>query len=192
MIPSDHNHPIHDGLSSRGRRRSLFFLGGIVLSVRFTAAVAWGSLALFAVRFRAQGCVCHGGRRCRVHGRFLGVRGVNISVPPGELLRVQCPRLRRWGGAALYGTNPWHWYATAGLPAVLGVWVVPCIVALINCAGASEKYRRSTSVLVIIVVITRGGPLRLAPQGVSVSSACAAALPRARGGGSGRRVRRRG
>lgn len=26
-------------------------------------------------------------------------------------------------GASLYGTHPWHWYATAGWPAVLGPWL---------------------------------------------------------------------
>lgn len=38
------------------------------------------------------------------------------------------------GGSSFYGTNPWHWYFSQGIPAVLGVNVVPFLLG-IRCSN---------------------------------------------------------
>ena len=35
------------------------------------------------------------------------------------------------GGAELYGVHPWYWYYAVGVPAVLGVWVVPYVLQVV-------------------------------------------------------------
>jgi hypothetical protein len=53
------------------------------------------------------------------------------------------------GGAALYGTHPWHWYITQGLPAVLGPTYILAIW------GAWDMQRRLAWLVLWVVGVLR-------------------------------------
>ena len=39
------------------------------------------------------------------------------------------------GVSEFYGTHPWHWYVSAGVPTLLGPWIVPYLVSFVGGGG---------------------------------------------------------
>ncbi|KAF5294624.1 hypothetical protein FQA39_LY02756 [Lamprigera yunnana] len=46
-----------------------------------------------------------------------------------------------------YGTQPWYWYMSAGLPAILGIQIVPFILASINIIRNRHVYQENLALL---------------------------------------------
>ncbi len=71
---------------------------------------------------------CHGAliSKCRKRRR------VHVSLQVVYTMVLHCAQ----GGAARYGTHPWHWYVTQGLPTVLGPGIAPlALFGMYSAAG---------------------------------------------------------
>eukprot|EP00978_Attheya_sp_CCMP212_P023433 scaffold71755_cov88-Attheya_sp.AAC.1 len=100
----------------------------LVIPSKETANVCWKRKRRRLLEF--------GGYVWKVPALF-GALGVGLAM----ILDRYCFGMGRWvipawgsfefnvlqGNGALYGTHPWHWYATAGLPAILGV-LLPLLI----------------------------------------------------------------
>jgi len=51
---------------------------------------------------------------------------------------------------SFYGSHPWHWYFTVGLPTVLGINTLPFIFGIIETVRKSSKYPVSKQLLITI------------------------------------------
>ncbi|KAJ2945135.1 hypothetical protein O0L34_g9196 [Tuta absoluta] len=79
-----------------------------------------GRLRLFVRTYVPIGVVC-GGALVALDSYFHG----SLVVTPWEFFRANVLQ----DIASFYGTHPWHWYLTQGLPAVLGINLVPLVWA---------------------------------------------------------------
>lgn len=52
---------------------------------------------------------------------------------------------------AWYGTQPWHWYLSTGLPAVLGIQLVPFVLAVIVILKNRQSHPNELALLGCIV-----------------------------------------
>ncbi|XP_030764543.1 GPI mannosyltransferase 3 [Sitophilus oryzae] len=53
--------------------------------------------------------------------------------------------------ASNYGTHPWHWYLSSGLPAILGIQILPFIMAILIILKARKNHPNELVLLATIV-----------------------------------------
>jgi GPI mannosyltransferase 3 len=144
----------------RRRRRAFvaFYLGGLSTAIRFTALAAFVPMGLllanqFASSQQQQSpAQKHTSRlrRIRSFASYLlwpcaafGVAGIATSVVLDRVMygfwTVPFLGLIHFNVvlnyASLYGSHPWHWYFSAGLPAVAGLLLVPLLGMLLFKPG---------------------------------------------------------
>ena len=149
--------------NENGRRSSLpraflaFFLGGICCSVRFTCLAA----------FVPMGLILAFQRRCRSLVFVVGYV-VGICAAPGIAGLFLTLLLDRYvygfwafpllgniqfnileGNGSLYGTHPFHWYITAGIPAIAGL-LLPLLV--LDFFGKWSHARRNIWIVCLVYI----------------------------------------
>lgn len=55
------------------------------------------------------------------------------------------------GVGEFYGSHPWHWYLSQGLPAILGVQILPFIVATVHILKNRQMYPNELALLGSII-----------------------------------------
>lgn len=75
------------------------------------------------------------------HGSFI--------ITPYEFFKVNVLE----GISSFYGTHPWYWYLNTGLPAVLGIGMIPFFLAVFT-AIQSWNFSRSRQVLLTSIIFT--------------------------------------
>lgn len=108
-----------------------FLLGGCSVAMRFSSVTAWVPMGiLLALRHRHESMWTALGFLLRVCA-FFGVTGIALACAVDRCFYGfwTIPFLGSFhfnvllGNAALYGSHPWHWYLTAGIPAIAGLWL---------------------------------------------------------------------
>ena len=107
-----------------GREWRFLHAAGLATLMRPTSVVLWVVCAAFRlVQRRRAGIVGFIARGAAVTALWLAV-GVAVDYAATGRLYVSQVEFFRFnfleGKSALFGTHPWHWYATQGLPAMLG------------------------------------------------------------------------
>ena len=136
----------------------IFVLGGIAVGIRFTAVVAFVPLGLLLARRRCQNAmdfVLYVMHTCA----FCGLLGLMLSLVVDRIFYGfwALPFLGSFhfnailGMANLYGSHPWHWYVTAGVPAVAGL-VSPMIPVALWYKTTGPKGDNNVTLLQSIVV----------------------------------------
>jgi GPI mannosyltransferase 3 len=157
------------GPRSRNHRRRAcwaFCLGGLSTAIRFTSLAAFVPMGALLARQHASSQRQDPAPK-RVAARlqwltafatyllwpcaFFGVAGIATSVVLDRLM-YGFWTVPFWGlihfnvvlnNASLYGSHPWHWYFSAGLPAVTGLLLVPLLSMLLFksnvVAGATNQ-----------------------------------------------------
>ena len=116
------------------RRCLCFLLGGCSVAVRFSSVTAWVPMGIllatassnphenswtkklfFLIRICAVNGILGIAIACLVDRYFYGFWAIPFlgSFHFNVML----------GNSALYGSHPWHWYLTAGIPAITGLWL---------------------------------------------------------------------
>eukprot|EP01062_Namystynia_karyoxenos_P045309 TRINITY_DN33653_c0_g1_i2.p2 TRINITY_DN33653_c0_g1~~TRINITY_DN33653_c0_g1_i2.p2 ORF type:complete len:592 (+),score=184.24 TRINITY_DN33653_c0_g1_i2:57-1778(+) len=107
---------------------------GVAVALRPTALLLWGPLLACSAAARRGLCGAAGGvLACAAGGLAVSAAAVALDtalygrfvVAPLEFVRFNVLS----GGAAHFGTHPFHWYFTQGLPAVLGTHLVWFLLA---------------------------------------------------------------
>ena len=122
---------------------------GISVMLRPTSGVVFA--ALVAAGVWDVGVTRRGGMS-RVWGSVLGVMGVRVLGPMALGWVGVAVGLDSWmygaetwvcvpwnfvrfnvgsGVSEFYGTHPWHWYVTAGIPTLLGPWIIPYVLSFV-------------------------------------------------------------
>jgi GPI mannosyltransferase 3 len=168
------------GIGRNGVRRACcaFYLGGLSTAVRFTSLAAFVPMGVLLAHRHASSCVQqeHPATRFQWLASFVsylagpcaafGLAGIATSVALDRLMygfwTVPFLRLIHFNVvlnyASLYGSHPWHWYFTAGLPAVSGLLLLPLLSMLVFKHGAvggslTNGSRNLWCILVSYVVI---------------------------------------
>ncbi|XP_052776100.1 GPI mannosyltransferase 3-like [Mya arenaria] len=118
--------------SSHSVRRFLL-LASLSIIVRPTAAVIW----ILICSWHLQNCKNNLYRTVKTY-IIVGVVSLGMSatidrVFYGEWTFVQYNFLQfnvLGGGGSFYGTHPWHWYLTQGLPVVMGLHMAPFLMGI--------------------------------------------------------------
>jgi GPI mannosyltransferase 3 len=145
-------------ISQNGIRRACFafYLGGLSTAVRFTSLAAFVPMGVLLAHRCASSCAQqkHPGTRLQWLSSFVsylvgpcaafGLAGIATSVVLDRIMygfwTVPFVALIHFNVvlnyAKLYGSHPWHWYFTAGLPAVSGLLLLPLLSMLFFKHGA--------------------------------------------------------
>ncbi|XP_037721691.1 GPI mannosyltransferase 3 isoform X1 [Drosophila subpulchrella] len=122
--------------------------------LRPTAAVIWLPLSLYHLRKSRQNVLELILKRFVLIGLLVAGLGIAIDtywhgqliVTPYEFLKYNI--FNNIG--SFYGSHPWHWYFTVGLPTVLGINTLPFIFGIIETVRKSNKYPVSKQLLITI------------------------------------------
>lgn len=78
------------------------------------------------------------------HGSFV--------ITPWEFFKINV-----WEGiASFYGSHPFYWYFSSGLPAILGIGVIPFYLAIIDTINSWEKSKDRQVILTSIIITITG------------------------------------
>ncbi|KAL7744482.1 hypothetical protein ACLKA6_001855 [Drosophila palustris] len=124
--------------------------------LRPTAAIIWLPLVRYHVRKTRLSLVELILKRFVLIGLLVAGAGIAIDthwhgqliVTPWEFLKYNI--LNNIG--SFYGTHPWYWYFTCGLPTVLGINMLPFILGLIQTVRKSDKFPISKQLLIATLV----------------------------------------
>ncbi|KAH8305142.1 hypothetical protein KR059_010701 [Drosophila kikkawai] len=122
--------------------------------LRPTAAVIWLPLSLYHLRKSRQNVLELILKRFVLIGLLVAGLGVAIDtywhgrliVTPYEFLKYNI--FNNIG--SFYGSHPWYWYFTVGLPTVLGINTLPFIFGVMETVKKSEKFAVSKQLLITI------------------------------------------
>ena len=118
-----------------------FVLGGMSVAIRFTSLAAWVPLGVMLAK-KKQHFIPYLIQPCALCG-LIGI-GVSLLVDKCLFGSWFLPVLGNFqfnvveGHGALYGTHVWHWYLTAGLPAICGL-LLPLLVVSILLPGSNRN-----------------------------------------------------
>ncbi|KAI5635229.1 alg9-like mannosyltransferase family domain-containing protein [Phthorimaea operculella] len=102
-------------------------------------------------------CLAVGGALVALDSYFHG----SLIVTPWEFFRINVLQ----DIASFYGTHPWHWYLTQGLPAVLGVNLLPLIWAAFTVLRRPKENKTGVLLLAAaaahVALYSKGCPLCL-------------------------------
>lgn len=104
----------------------------IVLAIYNTLTTNQGRLQLFLRTYLPIGLMAGGSLVALdtyLYGRFI--------VTPWEFFRFNV----LYDIASFYGQHPWHWYLTQGLPAILGINLLPVLWAIYNILHRPKEHR---------------------------------------------------
>ncbi|VEU38444.1 unnamed protein product [Pseudo-nitzschia multistriata] len=170
-----------DSKASMARAWVAFFIGGICVSIRFTCLTAYIPMGIILARQTSKtisAMVAYLFRVCALAG-LLGFASTVV------LDRVMygvwaIPVLGNFhfnviqGNGSLYGTHPFHWYFTAGIPALTGIlfpvlvydlwfgrqtratrnlWTIIACYVVAHSASAHKEFRFLLPVLPIICLV---------------------------------------
>lgn len=129
----------------------------LVCFIRPTAAIIWLPLCLYQLnksihsvseilikRYLLIGLVVGGiaiALDTYAHGSFI--------ITPVEFFKLNV--LHQIGN--FYGSQPWHWYFTTGLPTVLGITTIPFVIAVVQTLRNKDIYQERY-ILVLTVTFT--------------------------------------
>ncbi|SPP84917.1 GPI mannosyltransferase 3 isoform X1 [Drosophila guanche] len=124
--------------------------------LRPTAAVIWLPLSIYHLRKSRLSPVELILKRFLAIGLLVAGLGIAIDtylhgqliVTPYEFLKYNI--FNNIG--SFYGSHPWHWYFTVGLPTVLGINTLPFIYGIMETVRKSEKYKVSKQLLITILL----------------------------------------
>ena len=144
------------------RARAAFFLGGMSVSIRGTSVAAYVPMGiLLAVQERTWvRTLNYLFSICALYG-LLGI-GLAVVVDYWYFGFVTLPFLGNFhfnvvlDYASLFGAHPWHWYLTAGTPALAGILLpllVSDLVALVPGGQGWSKGRRNLWIIVVTYLV---------------------------------------
>ncbi|KAH8397408.1 hypothetical protein KR222_002737 [Zaprionus bogoriensis] len=138
----------------RGEGSGYLWPAAICCFLRPTAGIIWLPLALYHVRKSRQSVLELLFKRFVVIGLLVAGAGIAIDtywygeliVTPWQFLKYNL--LHNIG--SFYGSHPWHWYLTAGLPTVLGINTLPFLLGIWHTLRRGEKSPVSRQLLITI------------------------------------------
>eukprot|EP00899_Mesostigma_viride_P008256 jgi/Mesvir1/17431/Mv08709-RA.1 len=183
--------------ASRDLRLALF-LASVSFVVRPTSAILWAPLAMWRIVTLPS---------VPARARFVFLNVLPCALPP----LLACAVADRWfygtwvfppwrfarfsmAGASWYGTHPWHWYATNGLPSMAGTTAPLAVASMLTTLGhrmhpmgrgLCARWRGRYSPL---PEEEQGGACdggRVAPSAGACSARCAGASTRVHAGAGG-------
>ncbi|XP_060657929.1 GPI mannosyltransferase 3 isoform X1 [Drosophila nasuta] len=139
-----------------GEGTAYLWPAAICCFLRPTAAVIWLPLAVYHLRKSRLSVVELILKRFVAIGLLVAAAGIAIDtywhgqliVTPWEFLKYNI--FNNIG--SFYGSHPWYWYFTAGLPTVLGINTLPFVFGLVQTVRKSEKFPISKQLLITILV----------------------------------------
>ncbi|XP_068143172.1 GPI mannosyltransferase 3 [Drosophila tropicalis] len=139
-----------------GEGTAYLWPAAICCFLRPTAAVIWLPLALYHLRNTRLSTIELILKRFLVIGVLVAALGISIDsywhgkliVTPYEFLKYNI--FHNIG--SFYGSHPWHWYFTCGLPTVLGINTVPFIFGVVETVRKSQRHPVSKQLLITILL----------------------------------------
>ncbi|EDW34812.1 GL21004 [Drosophila persimilis] len=137
-----------------GEGTAYLWPAAICCFLRPTASVIWLPLSIYHLRKSRQSVVELILKRFLVIGLLVAGLGIAIDtywhghliVTPYEFLKYNI--FNNIG--SFYGSHPWYWYFTVGLPTVLGINTLPFIYGIMETVRKSEKHEVSKQLLITI------------------------------------------
>lgn len=154
-------------LMSNIRHAICFLLGGLSVAMRFSGVMAWIPMGILLGIFHAKSKADAGNQQStRMMDwissflrylleicAFFGALGIAIACLVDKYFYGfwTLPFLGSLhfnvlqGNSSLYGSHPWHWYLTAGIPVITGLWLpfVLWDIRLLITSRAEEKFSSS-------------------------------------------------
>ncbi|XP_059620266.1 GPI mannosyltransferase 3-like [Phlebotomus argentipes] len=120
----------------RGESALYLWLVGLLAFIRPTSAVPWIPLCLHHLRHSRIPVMRLLVTQYLPVGLIMGALTTAVdSVCHGSLVftPLRFFKLNVWQNiGSFYGSQPWHWYLSTGLPAVLGIATIPFILAIVD------------------------------------------------------------
>ncbi|XP_037933585.1 GPI mannosyltransferase 3 isoform X2 [Teleopsis dalmanni] len=124
--------------------------------LRPTAAIIWLPLSIYHLRKTKQSLIGLLFKKFLVIGVLVAALGIGVDtylhgkliITPYEFLKYNV--FHNIG--SFYGSHPWHWYFTIGLPSVLGIITLPFLFAVIETVRRSETYPVRKNLLLTIAI----------------------------------------
>ena len=145
---------------STGRACLAFFLGGLSAAIRFTALAAFVPIGVILA-----------GRSSTTTAGFLGYLLMRCAIPGLAGLAVAAAVDRFFFGfwtlpflgnfhfnvilkfSTLYGAHPWHWYWTAGLPAITGLLLPVLLLNVVRLLHGQVSYGARNLLLITVFYV---------------------------------------
>ncbi|KAH8366219.1 hypothetical protein KR093_010340 [Drosophila rubida] len=139
-----------------GEGTAYLWPAAICCFLRPTAAVIWLPLTIYHLRKSRLSVLELILKRFVLIGLLVAAAGIAIDtywhgqliVTPWEFLKYNI--FNNIG--SFYGSHPWHWYFSTGLPTVLGINTLPFVFGLVQTVRKSEKFPISKQLLITILV----------------------------------------
>ena len=160
---ADSNNDLKQHTHRIWRARAAFFLGGISLAIRGTSVAAYVPIGMLLAlketswwkktNYLLSVCAMHG---------ILGI-GLAFVVDFWFFGFPVLPLLGNFhfnvmlNHATLYGSHPWHWYLTAGTPAVVGI-LLPFLMSDLASPSRWSKGQRNLWIVAIIYTFVMSIP----------------------------------
>lgn len=116
----------------------------LVCFIRPTAAILWMPLCLFHMQRSTHSMIRLLFKQYLPIGLVVGSIVIGLdSYAHGTLLITPIAFFKfnvLEGVASFYGTQPWHWYFTMGLPTIMGTFVIPFVFAIIQTLRQPQMY----------------------------------------------------
>lgn len=127
----------------------------LVCFIRPTAAIIWMPLCLFHMQRSAHSMLGLLFRKYLPIGLIVGSIAIGLDsyahgtlvITPIEFFKFNVLE----GVANFYGTQPWYWYFTMGLPAILGFFMIPFVFAIMQTLRRPEMYPDQMNLLYSIL-----------------------------------------
>lgn len=130
---------------------------GLVCALRPTGALVWIPLCLYNI-------LSNGKSFKEVLTKYiligLAVFGASVAIDSaahGSLLISQWEFLKMNvlnNVGVWYGTHPWHWYLSQGIPAILGIQILPFIIAVVQILKNRRNYPEELILLGTVCFVT--------------------------------------
>ena len=141
--------------SRRRRAVAAFVLGGMSVAVRFTSLAAWIPMGII-IAIRSQKNKMQSIQYLIFPCALCGLLGIAISLIVDFFMYGfwVIPVLGNFhfnviqGYGSLYGIHSWHWYWTAGLPAITGLLLPLVVLSLLQVSRTKSNH--SYSIWIII------------------------------------------
>ncbi|XP_017864281.1 PREDICTED: GPI mannosyltransferase 3 isoform X1 [Drosophila arizonae] len=139
-----------------GEGSAYLWPAAICCFLRPTAAVIWVPLVIYHLRKTRQPPLELILKHFVLIGAFVAGVGIAIDtywhgqliVTPWEFLKYNI--LHNIG--SFYGSHPWYWYFTVGLPTVLGINTLPFIYGIMETVRKGDRHPVSKQLLISILV----------------------------------------